>query len=312
MALTIDQITAASYPAIVAAARKPANQWSEHSLLDEMEKQKAIVYEPFGATLEEPLDYRRNQGGDFLETDMTSTSLTKTEVLTSASYAVASIAVPITWSEEDEVKNPSENQKVALVKSLVTNALDTHDDMIEEGLFTTVTDRFLGFQTVLPDSGQGSPGGIDASTELFWRNYTSTYLAAGTNLVAALTTARGTAAKGSGSKMKVSLIFSGINPYAIYMGVMQPLQRFIDSKAAEGGFEQAAFETARWVHSQYGGTRIYGITPKSFKLKISKDAKRKLLEKAQVPNAVAWNRKVYSALQLVTNNKSRGFVLTQV
>jgi hypothetical protein len=44
---------------------------------------------------------------------------------------------------------------------------------------------------------------------------------------------------------------------------------------------------------------------------ISSDANRKLLEKVQIPQKVAWIRKIYSGIQLVTNNKSRGFVLTQ-
>jgi hypothetical protein len=312
MALTIDQITAASYPAVLTAMRKPANQWSEHALLREMEKQKAVERKAFGPTLEETLDYRRNPDAAFLATDMTDTSLNKTDVLTAASYAVAEIAAPITWSEGDEVKNPTENQKVALVKSLIENGINTHDDMLEEAMFGVVTQKMNGFQTILPDNGNGNPGGIDATTELWWKNPIGTYSAAGTNIEAALNTVFDKAAKGSGSSLQPSLIFTGPTPYGLYMASLQALQRFIDSDEASAGFKQVGFRTARVVFSQYGNTRIYGINAKSFRLVISKDANRKLLEKTQIPNKVAWNRKIYSAVQLVTNNKSRGFVLTQV
>src|SRR5262245_6988836 len=98
MALTIDQITAASYPAVLTRARKPANQWSEHSVLKEFERQKAVERKAFGPTLEETLDYRRNPDAAFLATDMTATSLNKTDILTAASYQVAELAAPITWS----------------------------------------------------------------------------------------------------------------------------------------------------------------------------------------------------------------------
>jgi hypothetical protein len=311
MALSIDQIMAASYPAVLTAMRKPANQWSQNSLLDEFDRQKMIERKPFGSTLEETLDYRRNPGGGFLATDMTTTSLTKTEVLTAASYAIGEIAIPITWSEGDETKNPTENQKVNLVKSLVTNGIDTHDNLIEEALFSTVTNGFLGFQNVLPDNGEGTPGGIDAGTETFWRNVTGTYLDDGTDIESALTAATISAGKGSGSKLPITLLFGGAEPYSLYMGALQSFQRFIDTKEADGGFKQIAHMTARFVASQFGGTRIYGVGSKSFKLSVSSDAFRKMLDKVQVPNAVAWNRKIYSACQLVTNNKSRGFVLTQ-
>ena len=193
MALTIDQITAASYPALLTAMRKPSNQWSEHSLLSEMERMKGVERKAFGPTLEETLDYRRNADAAFLATDMTDTSLNKTEILTAASYAVGELAIPITWSEGDEVKNPTENQKVALVKSLVENGVNTHDDMVEEAMFAVLTTKFLGFQSVLPDNGQGTPGGIDAATELFWRNPVGTYLDDGSDIEAAIGTAFDTA-----------------------------------------------------------------------------------------------------------------------
>ena len=310
MAIPIEQIIAASYPAVLTAMRKPANQWSQTSLMRAMEKIKAVRRKPFGPTLEETLDYRMNPNAAFLATDMTDLVLDKTEVLTAASFAVGELAVPIVWSEGDDVKNPTENQKVDLVESLLQNGINTHDDKIEQAMFGTVTNKFLGFQNILPDDGMGTPGGIDAAVEVWWKNYTGTYFDDGSDIEAALGTAFDTASKGSGSDLKPTLLFSGAVPYGIYQASLQTLQRFVNTSEADAGFTQVAFRTASFVFSQYGNTRIYGINGKSFHLDISRDANRKLLEKQMIPTKVAWNRKIYSALQLTTNNKSRGFVLT--
>jgi hypothetical protein len=312
MPLAIEQIIAASYPGVLTAMRKPANQWSETSLMRALESTKAVRRKAFGPTLEETLDYRMNPGAAFLATDMTDVDLSKTDVLTAASFDVGELAIPIVWSEGDDVKNPTENQKVALVESLLENGINTHDDKIEQALFGTVTNKFNGFQTVLPDNGQGTPGGIDAATEVWWRNPVGTYLDDGTDIEAAMGTAFDAASKGSGSTLKPNLLFTGPGPYGIYMGALQTMQRFVNTKEADAGFTSVAFRTASFVFSQYGNTRIYGINGKSFHLDISKDANRKLLEKQMIPSKVAWVRKIYSALQLTTNNKSRGFVLTQV
>jgi len=311
MALTIDQITAASYPEVLTAMRKPANQWAEHALLRAMQKAKGIEYKPFGPTLEETLDYRRNPDGAFMANDMSDVSNNKTEVLTAASYAVGQLAVPITWSEGDEVKNPTENQKVALVKSLLSNAIETHDDLVEEAMFGTVTQGFLGFQNLLPDSGEGAPGGIDAATEVWWKHPIGVYAADGSDIESALGTAYDSAIKGSGSTLKPNLIFGGVAPFELYMASLQSMQRFVNTSEADGGYTTVAFREIPVIFSHFGNDRLYGISTKSTRLVISNDANRKMLDKIQLPTKVAWNRKLYSAMQLLTNNKSRNFVLTK-
>src|SRR4051812_35115300 len=136
MALTIEQIAAVSYPAVLAEMRKPQNQWAENAALRVMEKQGAIRRENLGPTIEVPLDYRANPDTAVMAADQDIASLVKTEVITSASYSVAQLNVPVTWTKGDDVKNPSENQKIALVKSLLENGIQSHDDLIEQLIFT--------------------------------------------------------------------------------------------------------------------------------------------------------------------------------
>jgi hypothetical protein len=311
MALSISQIVASSYPAVVNAMKKPTNQWSESSLMKELNRQGGIVSKSFGPTIEVTLDYQRNVGTDFLATDMTATSLAKTEVLTAASYAVAELSVPIVWSKGDDAKNPSENQKVAFVKALLENAIESHDDAIEEALFAASTDGFLGLLTHMPVSGQGTDGGIDAAVELFWRNPQGTYLADGSDMEAILTENWNTAAKGSGSSFSPKLLVSGSDAQALFESTQQAQQRYADSNELNVGFKVIAFKTARYVFSQYGDDNVFGFNPKSVQLLTSKEYFRDRGETREMDNANAFVSKIYSALQTVTNNKSRGFVISE-
>jgi hypothetical protein len=308
--LSISQILAVSYPAVANEMNKPMNQFAESAFLRELEAQGGIKRIGMGPTIEHTLDYQRNPGTTFLATDLESTSLAKTDVLTAASYTPGQCSVPIVWSKGDDAQNPSENQKVALVKSLLENAFTSHDDLIEENLFGTSNDGFLGLQNIVPDSGQGSPGGINAGTETWWRNYVGTYLSNGTDIEAQLTTAWNTAAKGSGGAAP-TLLVSGSAAQALYEGALQVFQRFIDTKEADGGFKKLAFKTSRYVFSQYGGTRIYGLNPKFYRLNVSKDAYREKGETIEIPNANGYVCKLYSMLQATTNNKSRLFLIHQ-
>lgn len=305
MALSISQIVAASYPAVLAKARKPENQWAESAFMREMERLGAIQHEDFGPTIEAPLDWRRNQGAGFTATELEELSGNKTEVITAASYTPAELSVPVVISRMDEVKNPSQNQKIKLAGSLITNAINSHDDLIEEALFASAaTNGFNSLAVLIPADGQGSPGGIDASVELFWRSKVQTYTGA-SDILAKLTTLWNEVIKGSGSTMTPKFLVSGATPHATFEGTQTSLQRYVDAKEADAGFKVLAFKTARYSFSQYGGTSIYMGNPSTLSLKVSKGNFRDLGEPSQLQLQNGTARIVYSALQFVTSNKSR-------
>jgi hypothetical protein len=309
---TISQIAAVSYPAVLNEMRKAANQWAESAFMRELERQKAIKRVHLGTTIEQTLDYQRNPGTDFLPTDLTTTSLAKVEVLTAAQVDAGQLSVPVVWTKADEAKNPSENQKINFTKALLENAINSHDDAIEEALFASDTDGFYGLPTVVPSSGQGDFEGIDAATDIWWRNYAATYLGAGTDMDTQLTTAWNTAAKGSGSQIAPTLIVSGAEAQALFESTQQANQRWVDTDELKAGFKIIGFKTARWVFSQYGDDEIYGLNPKSFNLTVSKDAFREKGETSEIQNANGFVFKLFSMLQSTTNNKSRLFRLSQV
>lgn len=305
MALTISQISAVSYPAVLAEMRKAQNQWAESAFMRELERQGAIERKSLGATIEAPLDYQRNAGTAILATDLQSTSLTKTEVVTAASYDIAEVSVPIVWSKKDEVMNATENQKIALVKQLLENGINSHDDIIEQSLFLTSTNGFLGLPThVNATNGQGTDGGIDSATNTFWRNQLSTYVD-DTDIEAAFTAVWNACAKGSGSKLMPTLMVSDGATQALFEGTQQANQRYVDSEELKAGFKILGFKTSRYVFSQYGTTSVYFVNPKNLTLIASKEYFRDKGDTQEIPNANGFVTKIYSALQTVTNNRSR-------
>lgn len=304
MALAISQIVAASYPKVLAEMRKAANQWSESAFMRALEKHGGIKYEDLGPTIEAPLDYQRNPGTAFLSTELQEVSMSKTEVVTAASYVPAELSVPILWSRRDEALNPSSNQKIALVKTLLENAINSHDDIIEQSLFLTSTSGFLGLLTHVPTNGQGSDGGIDAATYLFWRNQQATYTD-DTDIEASFTTVFNACAKGSGAKLLPTIMVSDGATNALFEGTQQSLQRWSNTDEAKAGFKSLKFKNADYVFSQYGTTTVYFLNPKNFQLVVSKGNFRDRGDTQELQNANGYVSKIYSALQTVTNNKSR-------
>jgi hypothetical protein len=312
MALTIEQIAAVSYPAVIAEMRKPQNQWVENAALRVLEKEGFIQRVSLGENIECPLDYRSNPDTAILASDQDSASLLKTEVITSAVFDIAQLNVPVTWTKGDEAKNPSETQKIALVKALLENAINSHDDLIETNIFVGSSAGGVetnGLDDLVPTTGQGTVGGIDASVETFWRNQADTFVD-GSDIEAAMTDVYNACAKGTGGAAPKILI-SGSATHGLFESQLQSLQRFVDSNEADAGYKMLAFKGSKYIFSHKGGTSIYFLNPKNYQLVVSRQYFRDKGSTYDVPGQNAFYFLIYSALQFVVNNKSRLGVLSQ-
>lgn len=303
MAITIGQIAAVSYNEVLADKRKPANQWAESAALREAERQGMIDHRSLGAQIEATLDYRANPDGAFV-TELQTTGTTKTEVITATTFDVAELSVPVKWSKKDEACNPSENAKVSLATSLMSNGIQTHDDLIEQALFATSTQGFLGLLTHVPDAGTGSDGGIDSSVETWHRSQQATYVD-DTDIEAAFTSVYNACAKGTGTSLMPTMMVSDGATQSTFEGTQQANQRWVDSQDLKAGFKTIAFKTCRYVFSPRGGTRVYFLNPQNLTLVVSKEYFRDKGETQEFDNANGFSFKIYSALQLITNNRSR-------
>ena len=135
----------------------------------------------YGETIEVPLDYRKNPDTAVLVADQDTAALVNTEILTSASYTHAQLNVPVIWTQNEEVSNPTRTQKVNITKQKLTNGVNSHDDEQEGTIFTSSTaggTEINGLNDLVNTAGTGTVGGIDASVETWWQNKFNLGLAA--------------------------------------------------------------------------------------------------------------------------------------
>lgn len=313
MALTVSQLAAVSYPAVLKEMRS-MDQFSENAALREFDRQGFIDREDFGENIEVPLDYRANPDTAILVGDQDTAALIKTEIMTSAVYDIAQLNVPVTWTKGDEMKNTSATQKVDLVKRLLVNGINSHDNQLETNIFTTSAAggvEINGLDTIANSTdGTGTVGGIISGTETWWKNKFDSFVD-GSDIEAAMTELFNNCAKGSGSPIQPKLLVSGAASHALYESQLQTLQRFVDSKEADAGFKVLAFKTARYIFSHKGGSTIYFLNPESYKMVVSREYFRDKGDTFPVPGQNASYFLIYSGLQFIVSNRSRIGALAQ-
>lgn len=104
--LTIAQILHVAYPAVLNEMRHGRN-WSDPAL-HRMECSGQIRQIPYlGVMIEVP----RWDGSSDL-------------------YPVEQLHIPVVWSKNDELRNPRESQKIELVRHLLENVINSHDDYL--------------------------------------------------------------------------------------------------------------------------------------------------------------------------------------
>lgn len=310
MAVPFTQLVASTYDDVVNERNKAADQWSDSSFLKHLEKLGGVQRVPGGATLQLPLDYRQNPGYDFLATDTTATSTTKTEVLTAASYSFVPLVVPINWTLTDEALNSEANQKVDLAAALVDNAIASHDYALEAAMFATTggTDGFNTMVDLYTEDGTGTVGTIVSGTETWWKNQFKDYDAAAA-LLADMTTVWNSSSKGSMGRTP-NVIVTAAAPHGVYEGKLVANQRYVDAETAQGGFKVLKFKTADVVFTAgYSSDSYFFFNTNDTKLFVVRSAWRQRRSPVEFANAAMMNMKIFSVAQLATRNRSRGACL---
>ena len=313
MAIPFEQLVAATYDDVVNEKNKAADQWSDSTFLKALEKMGGVKRISGGATLQLTLDYKANPAADFLATDATNTSTSKTEVLTAASYDLVPLVVPVNWSFFDEAVNSEKNQKVDLVSSIVDNALTSHDQAVEDGMFAATggTDGFNTLIDLYSENGEGTVGTIVAATETWWKNQFKDWgTDTGDTLVGDYATLYNSCAKGSGGR-KPNVIVGGAAMHALYEAALVPHQRFNNIEKASGGFTELQFKNIPYLFSSEApaGENAFMFNTKDTQLFVVMSAWRQRRKVQDHVNAAMSNMKIFSVCQIATRNRSRGGVI---
>jgi len=118
------------------------------------------------------------------------------------------------------------------------------------------------------------------------------------------------AAKGTGG-LAPTLLISGSSAHALFESQLQSQQRWVNTSEADAGFKTLAFKGAKYVFSHKGGTSIYFLNPKNYQIVVSRQYFRDKGNTYDVPGQNAFYFLLFSAMQMVTSNKSRLAVLSQ-
>jgi len=315
MALSVDQALAIAWPSAIADGKRPFNQWSEQALLREMDKQGMIKRMNLGESISVQIDHQANPEAKVMTADdaaVFTTSVAKTEVISEAQYDIAEIVSPLAWSEKDENSASGEQAKVSFIASLIDNGNESHNAVLEAGLFAT-DGTLLGFDDLIDSTdGGGTVGGINASVDVMWKNQVGDPYTDGDDVEAAMTAVFLACAKGSGSDSAPTLIATGVDGYATYEGALQAFQRFQGGDKASGGFGAVLFKMVPVIYSQYAddASAFIFLNKKAYSVYVQKSAYRKLRPATYDQNSLMTVRHVYSALQAIVTTRSRLGVLT--
>jgi hypothetical protein len=299
------QIVAATFDRVANERNKAANQWSENALLKFLERKGALKRVPGGPKLEFTLDTVVNPDAAFLASDTSATSTTKTEVLDAVQFDWALFVAPINWSISDEAKNTGE-KKVDLVTSLVDNALESHDDQLEAGLFaSSATNGFLSLPVILTEDGNGTVGGVNSATDTYWANKFIDY---NTDLRLGMHTLYNRTAKGSGGQAP-DLFVTSPDTHAAYEDDLSAQIQWKDASRVDHGVKVLEFKGGDVIFShKYSSDSVFFLNTKKIKLYAIRDFYRQRRSEIELPNAATMNMKVVSMVQIAASDRSRNGV----
>ena len=132
---------------------------------------KGTRKEDGGLTIVEPLDYAANStyqrysGYDVL-------NVGASDVLTAAEYQWRQIAISVVASGTELRTNSGDSRIINLVKSRMKNMIRTFKNNFSADVYGdgTLPNQIGGLQVLVSDTGQGTVGGIDSATWVFWRS----------------------------------------------------------------------------------------------------------------------------------------------
>lgn len=259
MTLTYDQLSSITEKKFMPKAVD--NIFDSNPLLQRMKESGNYKKVDGGTSIIQPLEYAQNgSGGWYSGAELLDN--TDTDVVTGAEYAWKQLYESISITGADERKNSGDAAKVDLVKTKVKNAEKTMADRLGTGLYSssTVAKSIIGLGTIMSTST--TVGGISGTDYSWWRaqiDATNT-----TMTLSALQAIFNSASIGNDSP---TVITSGRSRFNSFWNLLQPQQRFTDSKTANAGWASLMFNGTPWiVDSHAASTHVYMINEKYFQL----------------------------------------------
>lgn len=234
---------------IESRTRKLADNVTKHNaLLDRMNKKGKIRTVDGGSKILEELEY--GQGDKVWYSGYDTITDSHPQLFTAAEFNLKLLAVPVSISGEDQLKNSGKEQMINLFQKRIENAEKTMANALAAGLFADGTGNsgkeIGGLQLLVADApSSGTVGNINRATtgNEFWRNQAKTSSAALTS-----DTIRkefdDMYLKCQRNSDAPDLIVCDATRYGLFLQSLTPLQRFSNPDLADAGFRTVQYQGA--------------------------------------------------------------------
>jgi hypothetical protein len=197
-----------------------------------------------GTKIIEPLIYGTNSTvGSYSGYD--SLSLTPQEGISAAEYEWKQYAASISISGIEEAKNNGEQEIINLLEAKIMQAEESMRESFNQMFFADGTGNggkdWNGLGNLVEASG--TVGGIDRSTNAFWRSYEEN--TGGALTLAQMATAYNTVSVGNDHP---DMILTTQTLFEKYEALLIPQLRYTDTKTADAGFQNLLFKAAPIVY----------------------------------------------------------------
>ena len=232
--------------------------------------------------------------------------------ITAAEFNWKQYAATIQISGIEEAKNNSEEQIIDLLEAKTFQAEETITEKFDQMFITSdgtgnSGKDWLGLAKLVKDSSSTNIGGINQITDTWWapghKNTT-----AGALTLAQMRTAYNSVAVGNDQP---NVILTTQTLFEKYEDLLQPQERFMDSKTADGGFQNLLFKGAPIVYDEYvTAGDMYFLNTKYIRLVGHSDTWFKPTPFVRPNNIDARYAQILCYGELTISNRSRQGVLT--
>lgn len=232
MALTYDNISA-----ITSKKWLPKlydNIFDSNILLKKL-REKSYMKVDGGTSIMVPLNYAVDSASNWFQGSAT-LDVSNYEMITAAEYNWKQIYAAISVSRIEELKNSGDAAILNLVKAKMQVAEKTLADSLGTGLYNSGTDANAITGLRFPFANNNTVGGIPQSTFTWWNTQGDS-----TTTTLTLNALQAQFNSASIDTDKPDIITATRSNFNRFWSLLQPQQRFSDSKSASAGFENLLF-----------------------------------------------------------------------
>lgn len=218
------------------------NVTRNNAILNQLSK-KSNGFMPFdgGRVIDQEIDYANNTNATWYSGYET-VAINPQETFSMAEFDMKLLAVAVSISGEDMLKNSGEERSINLVAARVANAEKTMKNVVAGSMYSDGTGsggkEIGGLQLLVADTPTNTVGGIVRTSWPFWKNIVGTATFTGALVQQGMDNLWVQLIRGNDAP---DIILSDNTSYSAYLQSMQLIQRVTDPNWASAGFANLAY-----------------------------------------------------------------------